>query len=162
MESQTYIKNLDVSPKKLRFFVPTIKKMSPAQAVVALGYSPQRPARIFYKAIQSAIASARLALKVGDDLLQFKTLLVEEGQKTKRYRPAGRGGVHTIRKRFAHIKIVLEAPSQPTELKRSETNSKDEEKEQASKEKALVAKDTKKEVKAKPAKTLKKKSAAKK
>ena len=109
MESITYLKDIRISPKKMRFFLPEIKKMSPSQAVDVLMYNPSKPAAIFYKSIKSAMNNAKQTLKVGDDLLQFKTLLVEEGQKMKRYQPAGRGTANTIRKRFSHIKIVLVA-----------------------------------------------------
>ncbi len=107
MESTTYLKNVRIAPKKLRFFTEYIKGMSPSEAVKVLYYSPEKPSQVFYKSIRSAIANAKQALKVGDDLLQFKTLIVEEGQKMKRYRPGGRGTARMIRKRSSHIKIVL-------------------------------------------------------
>ena len=89
--------------------MPGIKKMQPVQATQILFYSPNRPAQILYKAIRCALANAKQTLKVGDDLLQFKTFTVEEGQKLKRYRPGGRGVMHGIRKRYSHIKIILTA-----------------------------------------------------
>lgn len=107
MESTTYLKNVRIAPKKLRFFTDYIKGLSPSKAVEMLLYSPEKPSQIFYKSIRSAIANAKQTLKVGDDLLQFKTLTVEEGQKMKRYRPGGRGTARMIRKRSSHIKIVL-------------------------------------------------------
>lgn len=109
MESTTYFKNVRMSPKKLRFFTESIKKMTPVQALQVLLYSPEKPSQVFYKSIHSAIANAKQTLKVADDLLQFKTLMVEEGQKMKRYRPGGRGTARMIRKRSSHIKIVLTA-----------------------------------------------------
>ena len=116
MESTTYLKNLRIAPKKLRFFADHVKKMTPAAAVESLLYSPTKPARVFYKSIKSAINNAKQTLKVGDDLLQFKTLLVEEGQKMKRYQPAGRGTANTIKKKFSHIKIVLVAKEGATQI----------------------------------------------
>ncbi len=113
MESITYLKNLRIAPKKLRFYAGHVKKMTPAAAVDSLLYSPTKPARVFYKSIKSAINNAKQTLKVGDDLLQFKTLAIEEGQKMKRYRPAGRGTANTIKKRYSHIKIVLVAKQAP-------------------------------------------------
>src|SRR3989338_3456304 len=107
MESITYLKDIRIAPKKLRFFANYIKRMSPSAAVEALLYSPEKPSRIFYKSIRSAINNAKQTLKVGDDLLQFKTLAIEEGQKMKRYRPGGRGTARMIRKRSSPIKIVL-------------------------------------------------------
>lgn len=113
MQSLTYLKNLKITPKKLRFFLPVIKKMTPEQAVQSLMYSPEKPARIFYKVIQSAIANAQQTLKVGGDLLQFKLLTVEEGQKLRRYKAGGRGTAKPIMRRYAHIKIILEESQPP-------------------------------------------------
>lgn len=121
MESTTYLKNVRIAPKKLRFFTEYIKKLSPTKAVDMLLYSPEKPSQVFYKSIKSAIANAKQTLKVSDDLLQFKTLIVEEGQKMRRYRPGGRGTARMIHKRSSHIKIVLTAKDQPKVEKKEVT-----------------------------------------
>ncbi|OGK11852.1 hypothetical protein A2954_05715 [Candidatus Roizmanbacteria bacterium RIFCSPLOWO2_01_FULL_37_12] len=115
MEVKTYSKNLRISPKKLRFLLPEIKKLSPAEAIVYLFYTPNRSAKIFYKSIKSAITNAKNVLKIDDKMLRFKHLSVEEGHKLKRFRPGGRGTAKPILKRFAHIKIIIEAeePKKP-------------------------------------------------
>ncbi len=107
MESKTYIKNLRISPKKLRFFLPEIKKLTPKTSLDFLFYTNNKAARFFYQVIKSALSNARNTLKVEDDLLEFKTLIVEEGQKLKRYRAGSRGTAKPYRRRFAHIKIIL-------------------------------------------------------
>ena len=114
MESTTYLKDIKIPPKKLRFFLPEIKKHKPAEALTYLLYAPNRSSRILYQAIHSAINNARNTLKVEDGLLKFKTLTVEEGHKIKRYRPGGRGTAKTFVKRFSHIKIVLVEDVKPT------------------------------------------------
>jgi large subunit ribosomal protein L22 len=112
MESKTYIKNVRISPKKLRFLLPEIKKLKPLAAINYLIYTPQKSAKIFYKAIKSALDNAKNILKVNEDLLQFKLLTVEEGHKLKRYHPGGRGTAKPKVARFSHIKIILEAENQ--------------------------------------------------
>lgn len=109
MESRTYIRNIKVTPKKLRALLPAIKRLTPGQAMERLFYTSKKGAKVFYKAIQSAMSNARSTLKVADDELKFKTLLVEEGQRLKRFRAGGRGMARPYVRRFAHIKIVLEA-----------------------------------------------------
>jgi large subunit ribosomal protein L22 len=111
MESKTYIKNLKISPKKLRFLLPSIKKISPFEALDRLKYTPKKGARVFYQSIKSAINNAKNTLKADESLLKFKLLTVEEGQKLKRFKPGSRGTPKTIMRRFSHIKIVLEAPA---------------------------------------------------
>lgn len=109
MESRTYMKNLPVSPKKLRFFLPAIKKMDPHAALDYLYYLPNKPAKILYQVLKSAISNAKNVLKIPENLLKWKFLAVEEGWKLKRYKAGGRGTAKPYRKRFSHVKIILEA-----------------------------------------------------
>lgn len=117
MEFKAYFKDLKISPRKLRFIMPEIKKLTPAEAMERLFYSTKRGAKIFYKAIKSAVDNAKQSLKTNDSLLKFKVLTVEEGHKLKRYRPGGRGGVKPYVHRFSHLKIVLETVEKPLPLK---------------------------------------------
>lgn len=109
MESRTYIKNVRISPKKLRFLLPAIRRLNPQETLDYLFYTSKKGAKIFYKAIKSALANAKNTLKTNEDLLRFKLLAVEEGHKLKRYRPGGRGTVKPIIRRMSNIKIILEA-----------------------------------------------------
>ena len=109
METKAYFINLPVSPKKARFYLPAIKKLKPIDSLDFLMYERTDAAVILYKAIKSAISSARQILKVEDNLLNFKLLTVEQGQKLKRYRPGSRGNAKPINRRMSHIKIILEA-----------------------------------------------------
>jgi len=107
MEAKAYFINLPVSPKKARFYLPAIKKLGPAKSLEYLMYERTDASVILYKAIKSAISSAKQILKVEDNLLEFKLLTVEQGQKLKRYRPGSRGNAKPINRRMSHIKIVL-------------------------------------------------------
>lgn len=107
MEATAYFKNLHISAKKLRFILPEIKKMTPSESLTRLFYSPKKGARVFYKAIKSAIDNAKYALKVEADLLEFKLFTVEQGNALKRFRPGGRGTAKPYKKKYSHIKIVL-------------------------------------------------------
>jgi|YNPMSStandDraft_1061717.scaffolds.fasta_scaffold00257_10 large subunit ribosomal protein L22 len=132
MEKTFYFKNLPISPKKLRFLLPELKKISPVSSLEYLEYLPKKGAKILKKAVKNAIDAAKSSLKINENELKFKTLAVDEGRKLKRYRPGGRGTVKPIVRRFAHLKIVLAAKED--EIKQ--------------KEKPLVEKNKKKEEKA--------------
>ncbi|MFH0979634.1 MAG: uL22 family ribosomal protein [Candidatus Roizmanbacteria bacterium] len=106
-ESKTYLKNIAMPPKKLRFYLESVKKMKPSTALDHLFYGRQKATRILYQAVKSAISNAKQTLKVNDDLLNFKVLTVEEGQKLKRYRPGSKGTPKPIVRRRSHIKIIL-------------------------------------------------------
>ncbi len=108
MESITVIKNVRISPKKIRFLLPELKKLTPQQALDYLFYTPKKGAKILYSAIKTAINNAKITLKTDENLLKFKVLAVDEGLKLKRYQPGGRGTVKPYKRRFSHIRIVLE------------------------------------------------------
>jgi hypothetical protein len=63
MESKAYFINLPVSPKKIRFYLPAIKKLKPAKAAWTIYYERTDAAGILYKAIKSAISSARQVIE---------------------------------------------------------------------------------------------------
>lgn len=107
MESTTYLKNLKISPKKLRFYLKEVKKMTPSESLKFLFYGGQSATRILHKSIESAVANATRTLKTDASLLNFKLLTVEEGLVAKRYKPGARGNVRPIKKRTSHIKIIL-------------------------------------------------------
>jgi large subunit ribosomal protein L22 len=107
MEKKFVFKNLPISPKKLRFLLPPLRKISPVGALDYLFYMPKKGARILRKAIKSAIDAVKSSLKIEENKLKFKTLAVDEGRKLKRFRPGGRGTVKPIVRRFSHLTIVL-------------------------------------------------------
>lgn len=124
MEFKAYIKNVRISPKKLRFFLPVIKKLTPSEAMNYLFYMPQKAAKILYKSIKSAVDNAKSVAKIEENLLKFKFLTIEQGFVFKRYRPGGRGTVKPYKKRTAHIKIILEAQKPSTKITEKEVLSK--------------------------------------
>ncbi|NTU46615.1 50S ribosomal protein L22 family protein [Candidatus Roizmanbacteria bacterium] len=150
MESLTYLKNIKVTPKKLRMFLPAIKKQKPAEAAKVLFYTPNASARILRKAILSAISNAKNTLKVQEDLLQFKLFTIEEGQKMKRYYAGSRGSAKPFVRRFSHIKISLVTQTvtlpQALEVEKKEIEEVVEKKEVKAKKTAVskVKKETKK------------------
>lgn len=120
MESKHYFKNVRISPKKLRFLLPEVKKMKPVEALVYLNYTPNKSGKVLYRLISSAVSSAKQVLKVDEGVLEFKTLSVDGAQVIKRYRSGGRGTVHAIGRGSSHVLITLKAPetvAQPKEVK---------------------------------------------
>lgn len=107
MEASAYIKNVAISPKKIRFLLKDVKRMAPAQALHHLRYTNKIPAKHLFKAIQSALTNAKNTLNTSEDLLQFRVLKVEEGRKLKRFRPGGRGMAKPYVHKYSHIKVVI-------------------------------------------------------
>lgn len=108
MKSQTYIKNLKITPKKLRMITDAVRKLEPDVALDHLSYTPRKSARMLYKVVQSAVSNAKTILKTESKNFRFHTLLVEEGNKLKRFRPGSRGMAKRYVKQLSHVKVVLE------------------------------------------------------
>ena len=102
-----YIKNVKITPKKLRFLVTDLKKQSPSQAMHTLYYTPKKGAEFLRKAIGSALSNAKNTMNIDESLLQFKTIIVEEGLRLKRYRAGSKGMAKPFRRKYSHIKLVL-------------------------------------------------------
>lgn len=112
MESQAYIKNVPVSPKKMRFVANSVRGMKPAEAVQVLRYMNKKGAVILREAMLSAMANAKQTFRTSEDLLQCKALIVEEGLKMRRYRAGSKGMAKPYVRAFSHIKIVLTTKAQ--------------------------------------------------
>lgn len=107
MESRTYLKNIRITPKKLRMLSHAIRKMSPVESLERLRLSGDKASRVLFKAVKSAVTNARITLKVADNLLQWKTLAIDEGMKMKRFRAGARGMARPVVKKYSHINIVI-------------------------------------------------------
>lgn len=142
MESRSYFKNLKSTPRKFREVAHEIKGMNPVQATLKLATVNKKAAGMLSKLIKSAITNAKYTLKVTEDMLEFKLLTIEEGQKLKRFRAGSRGMAKAFLRRASHVKIIL-APRKGEET--LPEKKKVEKKEKVTKK--PVEKDTKKPVK---------------
>lgn len=106
--ARAYIKNVRVTPKKLRFIVPEIKNNTVKKALDKLSLMNKKPAQFLFKAIKSCVDNAKNRFKVEENMLKFKNIVIEEGFKLKRFRAGSRGRAKPYTKRFSHIKVELE------------------------------------------------------
>lgn len=146
MESKTYMKNLKVTPRKLRLAADMVRKQDPATAVRTLEAQTTKSAFILRKAMMSAIANAKQTLKVSDDMLELRLLVIEEGVKLRRYQAGSRGMAQAFVRQSAHAKIVIgvkpgmepkPAPAKKAEAKK-ESPKKEDKKEEGKKEKKVT------------------------
>lgn len=107
METRHILKNANVSLRKVRTFLPGIKKMAPAEALVRLGFLPHSAARVLTGALKTAITNAEFVLKVPKNMLEFRSLKADQGLVLKRFRAGSRGTALPISRRMTHITIVL-------------------------------------------------------
>jgi len=107
MEKKFVFKNLPISPKKLRFLLPSLKKISPVRSLDYLFYIPKKGAKILRYAIKSAIDAVKSNSQIKESELKFKTIIVDEGRKLKRFRPGGRGTIKPIVHRYSHLTVIF-------------------------------------------------------
>jgi len=109
IEVKSEIRSLDISPRKLRLIVDSIKKLSPREAISRLGVLNKKGARLMIKAIRTAIADAKNNFGLEEETFKFKEILANEGKKTKlRDKHHGarfNGGI--IHKRRSILRIVI-------------------------------------------------------
>ena len=103
-------KHARISATKIRPFADMIRGMSVEEGVNALKYEPNRGARFLEKVLMSARANAedRGARNVDD--LTIVECRVDGGPMFKRIQARARGTAFTIRRRFAHIHVGIDAP----------------------------------------------------
>jgi large subunit ribosomal protein L22 len=78
------------------------------EALSSLSFIPNKGAFILKKLINSALANAGQNSSVDVDNLYIKRIFADEGPTLKRFRPRAMGRATRIRKRTAHLTVVLD------------------------------------------------------
>lgn len=96
-----------MSPIKARYMASEIQGLSVAEALRITSFNAMKAATEIGKTLKSAIANAESNEGVSADKLFVKDAYVDEGPALKRSRPRARGSASPIRKRTAHITVVV-------------------------------------------------------
>lgn len=97
------------TPTRLRLVAHAVRDLSPKDAVEQLGFVNKKAARTLREVLKQAVANATNNLGISADTLKIKEITIGEGPQYKRFRAVSRGRAHTILKRTAHIKVLLES-----------------------------------------------------
>ena len=89
MEVKAICKNARISAKKMRDVAAAVQGMPVSKAIDVLSYSPKN---------NNGLAADELVLKI---------VRVDEGMTFQRTMPRARGSANVIRKRTAHITVVV-------------------------------------------------------
>jgi len=101
--------------RKARLVIDMIRGLPVNTALRVLDRSPRRAAMLVAKVVRSAVANAEQDEHIDPNQLRVETARVDEGPLLGgflRWRPGARGRAMPIRKRTAHIHVVL-APHLP-------------------------------------------------
>jgi large subunit ribosomal protein L22 len=107
MEVKASIKNLRMSPRKVRLVIDVIRKMPVLPALDQLKFVNKLAAEPIAKLIKSAIANAENTYSLEKDNLFIKEIRSDEGVMLKRWMPRAHGRATSIRKRGCHLSLVL-------------------------------------------------------
>ena len=96
-----------MSPTKVRRIANLIRGKSVQEAEQLLATLPQRARPVVGKTLKSAIANAENNEGADREQLWIREVFVDEGPRLRRYLPRARGRADLIRKRTAHLTIVV-------------------------------------------------------
>ena len=99
-----------ISATKVRPFADLIRGKTAAVGLDYLRFEPNRGARILEKVLKSAIANCEDRGARNVDRLKIVQAYVNGGPMFKRIQPRSRGQAFLIRKRFAHVHVVIDVP----------------------------------------------------
>lgn len=105
-------KYLHIAPRKVRLVANLIrgKKVSEARAI--LQFTVKRAAPMLGKVLESAVANAETAARekrerIDTDEMVVKSIMVDGGPSTRRFRSQPRGRASRVRKRMSHVTLHI-------------------------------------------------------
>jgi large subunit ribosomal protein L22 len=111
MEGKAVQKNIRLSPRKGRRVIPQVVGMPVVEAKMRLDFLPHKAAKILKKCIHTAASNCidkAGEMDLREEDLYVKSVRIDEGKKLKRYRPMSFGRAGLIRKRMAHITVIVD------------------------------------------------------
>jgi len=105
-------KYIGVAPRKARLVADQIRGKTVAEARDVLHYTVKLAAPLLSKVLESAVANAESAAaerreRIDTDEMIVRSVQIDGGPVTRRYRPQPRGRATRIRKRTSHISIMI-------------------------------------------------------
>ena len=108
MEVRAVVKNLSVSPRKLRPILDAVRGRNVQDALTVLQFLPSPAAKDVAKVVKSAAANAEANLSMDPDSLRIVSIVADEGIKLRPFLPHPRGRAGLIPKRHSHITVVVD------------------------------------------------------
>jgi large subunit ribosomal protein L22 len=108
MKVTAKLKNLRISPRKVRIVANVIKNMNVDDAIAELSNLIKKSSGIVEKLLKSAIANGENNYGLDRSNLYVYDIQVGEGTTLKRWLPRAYGRASSILKRSSHITITLE------------------------------------------------------
>jgi large subunit ribosomal protein L22 len=107
MKYKALHRHADMSPRKIRPFAALIRGRSADEALELLRFLPNKGARLLEAVLKSAIGNAEDRGAADIDDLVVAEACIDGGPYLPRHQPRARGTAYPIKKRYAHIRVVL-------------------------------------------------------
>jgi large subunit ribosomal protein L22 len=109
MQARAIVRDIGMSPRKMRAVVNTIRGQSVESALGALKLMPKKAAGIIVKALESAAANAedKSGGEIDSDKLRIASIQVNNGKIIKRWMPRAMGRANRINHRTSHLTVIV-------------------------------------------------------
>ena len=107
MQVNARLRNLRMSPRKVRLVVDLIRGLSVDAALQQLAFCNKAAGLPVMKLLKSAVANAEHNNHADVSTLRIAKITVDAGVTLHRFRPRAHGSAAPIRKRSSHITIIL-------------------------------------------------------
>ncbi len=109
MEAKASARYVRITPRKMRRVVDLIRGQHVEEARRILRFSPLGASNDLEKLLNSAVANAENAASVPAQNLVVSKAWVDEGPTLRRFRPRAYGRAAKVRKRTAHVTLVVKS-----------------------------------------------------
>jgi len=106
-EARAVTRYAGVSPRKTRLVADQVRGLQAEKALAVLKFLPNKPARVVYKTIASAMANAEENLGLSRSDLVITEIRADEGPRRQWRRFGARGRFKPITRKTSHITVVL-------------------------------------------------------
>lgn len=109
MEIHAQLNYIHIAPRKVRLVANLIKGMDVKHASSELSHRVKRSSLPLFKLLKSAVANAKHNFQIEEKDLYVKSILVNGGSVSKRFRARAFGRAAPIRKRTSHVVLILDS-----------------------------------------------------
>jgi large subunit ribosomal protein L22 len=102
---QAVLKNVRISPRKMRLVADLVRGKQVQLAMDTLQLTNKKGARIMSKILKSAISNASDVATIDVDRLQIAEVTVDMGPALRRFIPRAQGRATPVKKRMSHVTL---------------------------------------------------------
>jgi len=108
MAVKAVVKNVSISPKKMRRILKTVRGRKVEAALEILAFLPTPAAREVFKVVKSAASNAENNNMMSQRDLKIVAIHADPGATLRRFRARSRGRSSRILKRTSHVTVLVD------------------------------------------------------